>query len=280
MKPRIKKILYTTGGTLAAILVVLFLVYGTNSHDPFSLLLKQFAPAKIVGTHMVTVYDLQISLDVSRKLDPTVNRDRVIDQLIRSEKMRSLAGKLNLRLDSDDVWDELNFINKNKEDEYQTVLKDYFGGNETAFLKLVAYPQAWEALLRKHYNSDVSANTESYSLAQTLLTRIENGEKFEDLAKLYSNDQVSGQLGGDLGFFEHGEILPELEEQISIATRGSLIDKVLVSRLGYHIVLPIETAMQGDNKLWHAKHILIETKGFEQWLENQTKNIQVWNIVD
>ena len=41
--------------------------------------------------------------------------------------------------------------------------------------------------------------------------RVENGEKFEDLAKLYSEDLGSGKRGGDLGFAKRGQMVAPFE---------------------------------------------------------------------
>ncbi|HYF97908.1 MAG TPA: hypothetical protein VD770_02890, partial [Coxiellaceae bacterium] len=73
--------------------------------------------------------------------------------------------------------------------------------------------------------------------------------------------------------------LPELEKEIVIKPLGEVYGQIIVSRLGYHIIYPIETATQDGKKLWRAKHILIAQDGYEQWFANQTREFKTLHIV-
>jgi hypothetical protein len=278
-KQRIKTIFLIVGGIVLLKLLVLFLVYGTNFNDPLTLTLKRTYPAKVVGSHVVSVYDLETAHKIARRIEPGVSETQVTDRLVRVEKMRNLAAEFGTGLNSDDVSDELTYLKKGHEQEYNKILNEYFDNSEVSFEKFIAYPAAWEAFMQTYYNSDVTANNGNYQKAQDILAKARAGQKFEDLAKQYSDDKVTGQLGGDLGFFAHGEIIPELEDQITISTIGEIYDRIVVTRLGYHIIYPVETAMKDGVKLWHAKHILIQNDGFDSWLNQKTANINTWSLI-
>jgi len=268
----------TTVSVVVIVLLGIVLIYGVTLGDPLTNSLKKLFPAKIVGSHMVSVYDYEQAYKLAKKLDPNTTQTAVTEQLVRMEKIKTLAGSLGIVLQSDDVLDELNYLKKGRSD-YNQFLNQYFDGDEEMFRRFVAYPQTWDALIRIHYNSQMDENQAAYQEASRILDLIKSGaEKFEDAAKKYSADQITGQLGGDLGFVTHGQIIPELEEQVTVSALGTVADRVMVSRYGYHIAYPVETALQNNEKLWHIKHILIETKGFDEWLESLLRPIKVRNF--
>jgi foldase protein PrsA len=72
-------------------------------------------------------------------------------------------------------------------------------------------------------------------LANDIYTQIKNGAKFEDLAKKHSIDTGSKVVGGDLGFFEKGKMVPEFEKAVWNLKVGELSPPVK-SQFGYHII--------------------------------------------
>jgi peptidyl-prolyl cis-trans isomerase C len=71
--------------------------------------------------------------------------------------------------------------------------------------------------------------------ANKILTRIEEGEKFVDIAKEASIDKTSAKNGGDLGFFSKGQMVPEFENAASALEVGVISDPVKTP-FGYHII--------------------------------------------
>jgi parvulin-like peptidyl-prolyl isomerase len=72
--------------------------------------------------------------------------------------------------------------------------------------------------------------------AQEVLTRLEAGEQFADLATELSTDTGSGAQGGDLGCQAAGGYVPEFATAALAAELGVATDPVL-SEFGYHILL-------------------------------------------
>jgi peptidyl-prolyl cis-trans isomerase SurA len=89
--------------------------------------------------------------------------------------------------------------------------------------------------------------------AAQILTQAEAGEDFSELAKRYSDDPTK-ERGGDLGFFERGDLLPEFEKEIFTLNPGDM--KVIETSLGYHIVKLEEK--RGESV--HARHILLKAE--------------------
>ncbi len=261
-------------------IIVIFLLasaliaYATSWQDPISVSFKKLYPAAFVGGKIISIAETDEFINLARKTEPSISYPQALQVYLDHEKSEVLLDRLNLKLPSDAVSDELNFYKKSNQSTYDQYLQKYFDGKEDLFVDNVVEPTVIEAELKIKYNSDYNLNQAAYQKAESVLEQLSQGKTFDELAPQYSDDKQSAQFGGDLGFFEHGTILPELEKEITVAKVGEVHD-IIVTRDGYEIVEPIETSTADGKKMWHAKHILIQTNGFEQWLTNQTQNISV-----
>ena len=71
--------------------------------------------------------------------------------------------------------------------------------------------------------------------AEEIRGRIESGESFEELAGTFSEDELSGQRGGDLDFFPRGAMVPEFEQAVFGTPVGQLAPLTRTS-FGFHII--------------------------------------------
>jgi len=71
--------------------------------------------------------------------------------------------------------------------------------------------------------------------AEDLLKQLKAGANFEELAKKYSQDPGSASKGGDLGWVEHGQMVPEFDRTCFSLKPGE-ISGVIKTEYGYHIV--------------------------------------------
>ena len=85
--------------------------------------------------------------------------------------------------------------------------------------------------------------------------RIYSGEDFKVLATLYSDDVVSANNGGELGFMSRGELLPEFE-RAAFRLKDNEISEVVETKFGFHLIQMIERRGEQIN----ARHILIKPK--------------------
>jgi peptidyl-prolyl cis-trans isomerase SurA len=71
---------------------------------------------------------------------------------------------------------------------------------------------------------------------QQLRQRVENGEKFAELARAHSEDTGSAIEGGSLGWASPGVMVPEFQEKMDELAIGEMSD-VFQSRFGWHLIL-------------------------------------------
>jgi peptidyl-prolyl cis-trans isomerase SurA len=82
--------------------------------------------------------------------------------------------------------------------------------------------------------------------------RVIAGEKFDDLAKEFSEDVGSRPTGGDLGWAKRGQMVPPFEAAAMKLKAGEM-SEVVESDFGFHLIYQID--IRGQE--YHAKHILL-----------------------
>lgn len=96
---------------------------------------------------------------------------------------------------------------------------------------------------------------------------VENGEKFEDLAKKFSVDG-SAAAGGDLGWAKRGAFVPEFEAAAFNLEEGQ-VSPIVESEFGFHLIQLLER--RGNS--FHARHILIKPE-----LSNEDKTMALHTL--
>jgi len=113
--------------------------------------------------------------------------------------------------------------------------------------------------------------------AQEVLTKLEEGESFADLAEEYSTDSSNNSQGGVLGWFGRGSMVPAFEEVAFSMDVGELSEPI-ETQFGWHIIqvlgheeraIPANTYQQmaqQEFQLWLAeKREEYDTKIADDW---------------
>ena len=99
--------------------------------------------------------------------------------------------------------------------------------------------------------------------------RVYNGEDFKMLATLYSDDPESAKNGGELGFVNRGELVPEFERAAFRLKEGE-ISEVVESKFGFHLIQLIK---RRGNQI-NVRHILLKNKVSSTELYNAKLKIE------
>ncbi len=87
--------------------------------------------------------------------------------------------------------------------------------------------------------NEVTSEAEAKARLAQLRDRIENGEDFAELARANSDDRASALQGGDLGWLNPGDTVPEFESELNEIAVGGLSEP-FKTRFGWHIVQVLE----------------------------------------
>jgi peptidyl-prolyl cis-trans isomerase SurA len=90
--------------------------------------------------------------------------------------------------------------------------------------------------------NELVGETEAKAKIDRLKDRIAGGTKFEDVAKLNSED-TSAPRGGELGWISPGDTVPEFESAMKAATPKSVVGPVR-SQFGFHLIEVMERRNQ------------------------------------
>lgn len=110
-----------------------------------------------------------------------------------------------------------------------------FPGNKVLIKVLAKVPNTFYQV------SHILIDTPSFSpafaekLAADIITKINRKEaSFEDMARAYSNDNISASKGGSLGWFIRGAMLPQLDEAVATHKKGEIY--TVWTAAGLHVV--------------------------------------------
>jgi len=74
------------------------------------------------------------------------------------------------------------------------------------------------------------------ALAEQLAERIEAGESFEEIAEAYSDDPVSAESGGDLGWIEPEDMVDPFEDALYALDEPGAVSAPVETQFGWHLI--------------------------------------------
>jgi len=195
------------------------------------------------------------------------------DDILNNYKKRFLDYKIEIlhiteKAIDNDFYNSL-IQNRPTDDEllelYNKNISDY-NQPETRIMQYVKWPIVSDA------NDTLRVKLE----AENLIYRINNGEDFAQLANMYTEDPSNSQnpndlKGGNLSWFEKGQMLPEFDIASFDGQIGDIIGPILTD-YGFHVIkINDKRSLDGTEQV-NASHILL-TINPSKSTENKLKDI-------
>lgn len=115
------------------------------------------------------------------------------------------------------------------------------------------------------------AEKNALNLANEIISKLNNGEDFDSLAKEYSKDESTASKGGLLKDFVHGDMAEEFEEAAKALEVGKYTTTPVKTTYGYHIIYKI--SQKDKPELKTVKDDIVEDLASEKL--NSDSTIQV-----
>ncbi len=128
---------------------------------------------------------------------------------------------------------------------------------------LIGFPQ----------NADEAAKKDARTKAAEILKEVKSGKDFAALAQQHSTDPGSGPKGGDLGYFQQGQMVPPFDKAAFSMKPGETSDLV-ETNFGVHIIRVADRQPAGTVPIDEVRPQI------QQYLEGQGRQQQTQVFVD
>lgn len=156
---------------------------------------------------------------------------------------------------------------------------DFYQKNQDKFQQ-GARVKASHILIAVPENADAAAKQQAKTKAEAVLKDLKAGKDFAAAAKESSQDPGSAPSGGDLGFFEQGQMVPPFE-QAAFALKPGAMSDLVESPFGFHIikvaekqdarVVPLEEAKPKIDQFLSGQNRQTQTQAFVSTLKAKAK---------
>ena len=151
-------------------------------------------------------------------------------------------------------------------------VNDFYQKNPTQFQQPERV-RASHILVSFPPNADEAAKKDARTKAAEILKEVKAGKDFAALAKQHSTDPGSGPNGGDLGFFQKGQMVPPFE-QAAFALKPGETSDLVESQFGIHIIRMVD---RQPSRLVPIDEVRPK---IQQYLEGQGRQQQTQAFVD
>lgn len=135
-------------------------------------------------------------------------------------------------------------------------MKDYYENN------IYGDISAKHILISFDYDDDATdeekekAEENAKKQAEEIIEKLKNGEDFSELAKEYSTDESTKENGGDLGYFNTGDMVEEFEQAAYALDVNEYTTEPVKTTYGYHIIM--KTGQKEKPSYEKSKDTIIE----------------------
>jgi peptidyl-prolyl cis-trans isomerase C len=174
---------------------------------------------------------------VARALDEYINRAAITAAIEKTDKLDESLTAAELEEFRREMiigryFEE--YLNTAADDQ---AVRNYYSTNEKNYESQRVH--AAHILIRVDANMSEAERQAKLTTAQAAYSQIQKGEDFALVAKKSSEDTVSAEKGGDLGWLNEGSVDPEFSKKLFSMKAGE-VSEPLLTPFGYHLIKMIE----------------------------------------
>lgn len=268
-----RKVLYWTVGLLVCVgvlaaLTAFWLYSGVASGARLQTLTWLGAPLGAVGDEYIEARDLE-SFTL---LGASAGVGGPTTALVNELRLEALAKQYNIQISSDEI--NMAAAELRAGDARYVSFEQQYGSDLAA--RAFVRPYAYTNALRVAYMQQGLEPALTRQL-QSVYQRLHSDEAWRHIAATESDDLATSWSGGDVGYVDLMQAIPEYRQAVSGLPLHS--PAVIYSRYGAHIVEVLNRLDKDGNELTQLREIVLRPQGFENWLTDQTATVPVkWYV--
>ncbi len=203
-------------------------------------------------------------------------KSEILDNLGDRLILDAEAKKRNIDVTDQEIQDRYSQLVENSggEEQAKSFIRDYFGWSVEEWQENILKKGLLEEKLAKTLSEDRGLKDQARVRAEEVLSKVQAGEDFAELAKQYSEDS-SAENGGDLGVIEKGVTVKSFEDA-AFALDKDQTSGIVETEYGFHI---IKVNDKSDDKI-RVSHILIKAVSFESWMEQAREDYNLELVIN
>lgn len=115
--------------------------------------------------------------------------------------------------------------------------------------------------------------------AEAIIKQLDNGASFATLAKEKSQDPGSAKAGGELGWFQADQMVPEFSAAVEKLKKGEITQQPVKSQFGWHVI-KLEDTRRAKPPTFNELKPQLETQYRRAAIENLIKKLRAKAKVD
>jgi parvulin-like peptidyl-prolyl isomerase len=232
-------------------------------------------PAAFVGSDAIILSGVYERMDIAAKIPGDDLLRKVVDQTIEDRVAEKILNERNAAITDAEINAEYeNIIRLTSVSNPET----RYGISKESFIKNIARPAAVHNRLAILLAKDKSANSQANKELEAINEDLSNGVSFEELVVKYSDDALSAQIGGDIGYVDYTDVVPEYFSEI---TRYSDKDSHTVyTRDGIYVFQVVDKKQSNEGRTeFKIRHIFIKTIDHANWLKGEVDRRTVLKLI-
>jgi len=192
-------------------------------------------PAAIVNGYVITVEDFNTFLAQKSQTQPNtpLNPSIVLNEMINMELLKQQAVQDGFEK-RQEIHRELERVRTNL--LVNTLINEKLADMTFTDEQMKAEYEEQIARLDDMEYKGRHILTETEDQAQDIIKQLQKDKDFAELSKAHSI-APSAQQGGDLGWFNPGNMLPPFAEAVKSLKKGTYTNKPVLTRHGWHVIL-------------------------------------------
>ncbi len=118
-------------------------------------------------------------------------------------------------------------------------MKEYYENNIVGDISAKHILISYEEDENKTDEENEAQKNEAKKKAEEVIEKLKNGEDFDTLVKEYSDDEGTKENGGDLGYFNTGDMVEAFEKAAYALDVNEYTTEPVETEYGYHIIMKI-----------------------------------------